>query len=231
MVCIAALTEILHVSKTRLQRIARQFHVEGCVSKKRGGVRLSRKQKYDTQEHNIREFISKLYVTDSHYCHSKTERKYLSSDLSIKKLYRMYSEWTTLEEKPKTSYFQYIFTTKYNIGFGSPASDVCSTCLSYGERIKAAEGNDKSSLKFRFYSTSFILKIWLFSAGEENKSQLEGEFQIHKKRAAAFFEYLRDKDDDLFLCYFDCEKNIALPKVPDGPHIILGSSTCIISPL
>lgn len=39
---------------------------------------------------------------------------------------------------------------------------------------------------------------------------------IHKKRAAAFFEYLKDDDSDLLLVSFDCEKNQPLPKVPDS---------------
>lgn len=45
---------------------------------------------------------------------------------------------------------------------------------------------------------------------------MKAEFQIHKKRAAAFFDVLRTEEDSTLLLTFDCQKNLALPKIPDG---------------
>lgn len=140
-VCVKALTEILHIPKSRLQGIAKQFYETGFIKEKRGGCRLSIKNKYDVQKQNIAEFLSKLQFKESHYCRGSTERKYLPCDLSIEGLYKMYTEWSELEDKPKSSYFRYVFTTQYNIGFGVPATDVCSTCTSYKEKIKSESGN------------------------------------------------------------------------------------------
>lgn len=48
------------------------------------------------------------------------------------------------------------------------------------------------------------------------KMHLMAEKQIHKKRAKAFFSFLKDPTPDVFIVAFDCEKNQALPKVPDS---------------
>lgn len=146
-VCVSAFTNILHISKFRLQRLAKQFHEDGYVCERRGGRRSSVKIKYDEQKNDIKEFISKLEFKEAHYCRGKSMRKYLRSDLSIDKLFKMYSDWTELVVKPKNSYFRFIFSTAFNIGFGSPASDVCSTCLSLAERIKAESGKKLNCLQ------------------------------------------------------------------------------------
>lgn len=39
----------------------------------------------------------------------------------------------------KENYFRHIFNTDYDIGFGSPRTNVCSTCLQLTEKIKPKE--------------------------------------------------------------------------------------------
>jgi len=57
-------------------------------------------------------------------------RKYLSSDLSINKLWEMYNEEAHADLKVKKGYFRKVFNTNFNLGFKSPQSDMCSTCIS-----------------------------------------------------------------------------------------------------
>lgn len=90
----------------------------------------------------------------------------------------------------KESYFRMIFNTRFNIGFRSPRSDVCSKCLELTERIKTEIDLTK-------------------------QNGLKAEKRIHKLRAAAFFEYLQENDETLKIISFDCQKNQVLPKVPD----------------
>lgn len=49
----------------------------------------------------------------------------------------------------------------------------------------------------------------------EKKVEFRAAKAIHKKRAAAFFDYLRDPSPEVYIISFDCEKNQPLPKVPD----------------
>lgn len=90
----------------------------------------------------------------------------------------------------KEGFFRHIFNTKFNIGFGSPRHDVCSTCLHLTERIK-------------------IEKL------EEQKKILENQLVIHKLRANCFYELLQEENQSTIILSFDCQKNLHLPKIPD----------------
>ena len=47
----------------------------------------------------------------------------------------------------KINFFRKVFNTEYNLGFGNPRTDVCSTCLQGGERIKTCtDPNVKTAL-------------------------------------------------------------------------------------
>ncbi|CAH2207570.1 jg26512 [Pararge aegeria aegeria] len=88
------------------------------------------------------------------------------------------------------SFFRKVFTRYFNIGFGTPRQDVCSTCIQITEQIK----HEKSVAE---------------------KQKLMTNLRIHKLRAKAFFLKLREENDDLLTLSFDCQKNLPLPKVAD----------------
>lgn len=113
--------------------------------------------------------------------------------ISINKLWKIYNEQAETSVKVKKSYFRNLFNTKFNIGFGSPQTDVSSMCQQYTEKIKT-------------YT--------------EEKVKLDHMTQkaIHKKRAKAFYEYLKDQSPNVSIMSYDCQKNMPLPKIPD--HIL-----------
>lgn len=63
-----------------------------------------------------------------------------------------------------------------------------------------------------------------FIIDDSKKQNLRTERAIHRKRAKAFFEFIRvpkvgghpTPEDDLIILSFDCEKNLQLLKVPDS---------------
>lgn len=148
-----------------------------------------RSEKYEARRKSIMEFINKFKVIESHYCRGQSERMYLDSSLNISKMWTMYQN-ENKELLVKHSYFRYIFNTSYNLGFGNPRTDVCSTCLQLTEKIK--------------------------SCNDENvKKDLLAEKKVHKMRAEAYFQLLREAEDGVVIFSFDCQKNQVLPKVPD----------------
>lgn len=48
--------------------------------------------------------------------------------------------------KVKYDYFRNIFDIDYNIGFGAPATDCCSTCISLKEEIKLCKDVEKNNV-------------------------------------------------------------------------------------
>ncbi|KAJ8949785.1 hypothetical protein NQ314_008112 [Rhamnusium bicolor] len=106
LVCQPAFLRILGITKHRLAYVMERFfeHGEAPVERK-GGDRKS--VLYLQRQNAVMNFINQLKCIESHYCRGESARMYLSSDLNIKKLHRMYSELATDEEKVKESYFQY----------------------------------------------------------------------------------------------------------------------------
>lgn len=134
-------------------------------------------------------FINSFKCVESHYCRGNSSRKYLPSELNVQKMWRMYSSKT--ESTPvKLSFFRKIFNTKYNVGFRTPRTDVCSICLKLKELIKTEQDNKK-------------------------KVELMTEKRIHRLQYEAFYSKLKDTDEETLILSFNCQKNLPLPKIPD----------------
>ncbi|XP_072399691.1 uncharacterized protein [Diabrotica undecimpunctata] len=184
-VCLNTFIGVLQVSRFRVNET-------GQLSKEnRGGDRVSTKSFH--KKTHVMNFMNRFKCSEPHYCAKHTGRKYLSADLNIRKMWKMYISSLTEDQsdlKVTHWYFRSIFNTKYNHGFGSPRVDVCSTCLQLDERLKhAKQGNEKQ--------------------------ELMTEKRVHKLRAKAFFELLKCTDPKILIFSFDCQKNLPLPKLPD----------------
>ena len=82
--------------------------------------------------------------------------------------------------------------TSFNLGFGNPRTDVCSTCVKLKFTISATEDSEK-------------------------KKDLVTELLVHKMRAKKFYSQLKEEHDDsvLTVC-FDLMQNQPLPRSPIG---------------
>lgn len=189
-VCRKTFLNVLRITKHRVLGVFKRFkqgNAEVPVET-RGGDRLS--EKYHDKKLAVMKFICSLKGCESHYARAHSNRIYLPSELNITILWRMYNDATEDNLKVKEAYFRKIFVHNYNIGFSSPTVDECSTCLELKSRLNVEKD-------------------------ESQRGNLKAQLSVHKKRAAAFFSFLREKPDDCFLLSFDCQKNLPLPKVPD----------------
>lgn len=189
-VCKKAFLGILNLKKGRVEGVLRRhFETGGMAVENRGGDKKS--FDFRSRREAIVTFIKTLQPLETHYAREKIrQRQYLHPELNIKKIWKMYMDQAVPGFGVSFSFFRNIFVTKFNIGFGSPRQDVCSTCLQLTERIKVAN-----------------------TASE--KVNLMTELRIHKLRAKAFFKLLQKEEDDEILLSFDCQKNLPLPKIPD----------------
>lgn len=89
----------------------------------------------DKDKDPIREHIRSFPKTESHYCRKSTQREYLDSSLSIRKMYNLYIEKCKEDHKDAQKFWFYdkIFATEFNLGFHKPKKDVCSFCAAYGK--------------------------------------------------------------------------------------------------
>lgn len=143
------------------------------------------------KKNNLRAWIKELRGTESHYGRNKSCRIYLAAQLSIRKLHKIYNASTDNETlKVSIAMFQRIFCNEFNIGFRGPATDVCSMCVRLRAQIKSCK-----------------------VASE--KQELMLQLIVHKRRSKAFFEALREPDQEDSITYcFDMQQVQPLPKTP-----------------
>ncbi|KAK4871722.1 hypothetical protein RN001_015846 [Aquatica leii] len=140
---------------------------------------------------SIKKFVESLKCTESHYCRSNTpHRLYLPCYSNIKKLWNIYNVQAENKLEARHCYFRRYFNTHYNVGFGTPQTDLCSKCLQFKENIK--------------HCTDPTLKLELIT-----------NHKIHKLQAKSFYEMLKRDDPETAVFSFDYEKNIPLPELPD----------------
>ena len=85
-----------------------------------------------------------------------------------------------------------VFHYHYNLGFGTPATDVCSTCVSHKLKIK-----------------NLMLT-------EQQRQMVATEFLVHKRKARMFYDRLsKTVPDSLTIC-FDVMENLVLPRTQIG---------------
>lgn len=86
----------------------------------------------------------------SHYCRAKNpNKKYLNSDLNVRKMYALYCEKCKEEGQTpvKDTFYRNIFNTKFNLSFKKPLTDTCNKCdifenkIKHGENAKEIEDN------------------------------------------------------------------------------------------
>lgn len=190
-VCSKTFLSITRFSRKRVNTLMKYVESGDNPIEKRGGARLKPKDNDTTS--SIIAFIGSLKCTESHYGRNKSIRGYLPPELSVRKLWRMWKETCKEGDKPLASYskFFHLFTTKFNLGFGNPKSDVCSFCDEKRGRIRA-------------------------SKDPREKCRLMAEYRLHKLRAKKFYELLKREEGNVIKCSFDMQQNQPLPKLRVG---------------
>jgi hypothetical protein len=84
-----------------------------------------------------------------------------------------------------------VFVYDFNLAFGHPVVDICSTCMKFRLQLKDP------------------------SITEEEKRQHSAMFILHRRRARRFYDDLNNVEDSFTMC-FDIMENLVLPRSPIG---------------
>lgn len=147
-VCQQAFLSISGLKKKRIQRICRDHFATGeCAQEKRGGDHRS--HLHEAKKIAVKKYIETLVPLESHYCrNTKTNKQYLDSTLTIIKRHDLYNSSCSVELKVNYEYFRNISISEYNLSFDTPATDCCSKCIQYEERLKMDKNNVNLQLEF-----------------------------------------------------------------------------------
>lgn len=96
----------------------------------------------------IREHINLFPAYQSHYSRTHTQKKYMSSDLSISQMYRLYVDYCKGKNiKPqKVSQYRQIFVEEFNLSFHQPKNDTCAKCDKLAMQLKCCENEIERTL-------------------------------------------------------------------------------------
>lgn len=144
---------------------------------------------------NVKKHIESFPSYKSHYTRSDTpNRRYLHSDLSIRKMYLLYKEKCTEDnvEPVKEKMYYHVFSTQYNLHFKPPSKDTCQRCDSLQQKI-------------------------LYTTDPESRQQAEIEKEVHLRKAQLARDSLNtDKslaNENCYVLTFDLQKALPFPKL------------------
>ncbi|CAH2011130.1 unnamed protein product [Acanthoscelides obtectus] len=113
-VCQKLFSSIFNCGPRRIHTIVRKKMQGIGIKDNRGGDRKSKKNALKLE--SVMKFVSSLRGHESHYGRGKSRRIYLSSELNIKKLWKMYNHQVQDDSlQTNYKYFSRIFSNKFNI--------------------------------------------------------------------------------------------------------------------
>lgn len=210
-VCKKAFCSLYGIGKRRVERLVGYLQEGIPVLMDKRGKHGNRPNKIpDNIINQIDEHIQSFPAQVSHYSRNKNVNvRYLSPDLSIQQMHRLYlkkyetevfSKIETGEEsKPTVSYDFYNrhFNQNYKLSFGTPKTDTCQKCDQFENRIK-------------------------FEKNPESLTTLQLEKELHQRKSEEFYKEMNSKikesktNDMIEVLTFDFQQNLPLPVVPSG---------------
>lgn len=181
-ICKTALGNLLCIGRKVLDRVKKSVSdCPGPSNSNQSRRHSNRPNKIiDSRQAMVIDHIASYPAESSHYSRQKNgNRKYLAATLSVAEMYRQYaSKCQDQNEEPVSEkYYRDIFNTKFNLGFGSPRSDVCAKCCSgemdethescyhkaseemKSDRSKAREGSGPIYITFDLQQTMPLPKV------------------------------------------------------------------------
>lgn len=210
------------ITKRRIEYLLTSLKNTGMSPVDKRGKHSRRPLKLSDDTCNkIAEHISSFKGRGSHYSTKDSQKKYLPEDLNIKKMWEMFKK---LHPGNEVSYESYrtIFNRDFNIAFGYPRTDTCSTCDEYLAKMKCLEyEKEKSSEKPVHTSPNKKQKISrsMEDIAAEIK-QLTTSHDLHLCKAKSFYSIKKQsklssrKSNVRESICIDFGKNFPIPKIP-----------------
>lgn len=141
----------------------------------------------------IHEHISSFPTKSTHY--GQNEISYLDARLNVKIMYQLFKS-VYPDSTVKYEFYLKYFHENFNLRFGRPQIDVCSSCEELETKLKNPH------------------------LSQTVKLTVKGELQVHKRRSKKFYNELRDtrelckSDETVCGLVFDFMQNLPLPHIP-----------------
>ncbi|CAG9771476.1 unnamed protein product [Ceutorhynchus assimilis] len=192
-VCRELFIKTLGISPCRVNTALKKFHGAAPLTDQRG---VNQGGKNKIPEHKVDEIISQIdkipkYI--SHYSRKKTDAKFLPPDVTVTKMYEMYTR--ECQQPVSITKYKQIFYSKFNLRTKELKKDTCNKCDSLKMKIE----NEKNDEKKRELT-------------EQHKQHLD---EAENAQALRREDFRTAKEMDDYECLtFDMEKTLPLPRIP-----------------
>jgi len=195
-VCKSFFKQVFLVSDGRISRLVKSKTDSKSPPQDKRGKHTPYNRTENLKVLEVKNFINLFPCYESHYSRMKNlERKYLSPDLNIKIMYKLYKNKIS---NPVSYYvFQEVFNKQFNLHFHAPISDSCKKCDMFNMKLKYLTNN-------------------------EEKIEIENEREVHQRksdsaRAGMKFDGNKAKENNDITCIaFDLMKTLPTPVISTG---------------
>lgn len=195
-VCKAFFLKTLVISTRRFLTVCNKKTSDGFVETDKRGKHQPPNKIDNVVRNDVITHIKKIPRYKSHYSRADNIGcRYLPQHLNINKLYELYTEWCTENQKPmvKKSYYRHIFCTEFNLKFHKPHSDTCHICDKLNNLIR-------------------------YSTDDDIKKKSERDLEVHQKKVDSVTiskkndeEYGKNNPDKVRVVCFDLQKTLPTP--------------------
>lgn len=207
-VCYKAFMSLHGIGNNRVQTIKKHLTSFGEVKPDGRGKHANRSNALSEEtKAKVISFIQSLKGRKSHYSLKDTSKLYLPEELNKSKLHRMYNE-TNKDNTVGFTTFRDIFDSKFNISFGYPRKDTCSTCDVLKAEISVLEekinGADDKKTKDTL---------------SQDLTKKQKEKEIHLAKGAKFYSIKTKcrkearKKEEFEAVTMDFQKNLPTPNI------------------
>lgn len=140
-VCKKAIIKTLQINDSRLYKAIEKYLECESLGDLRGLFSGGRNALPEAKKMEVRAHIASFPRYISHYARGKTESKYLSVELNLAKLYKLYCE--EADSPVSQSYYEKIFKKNFNLLFKRPKTDTCRECDFLNLKIKSSSGAER----------------------------------------------------------------------------------------
>lgn len=179
-VCYKAFLSMFGIGKKKLEFIQHSLKMTGLSPRDGRGKHNNRpRQLKDDVINKINDHIGSFKGRKSHYSMKKTDRMYLPETLNIKKMFDLFKSANPSVEVSYESY-RNIFNSNFNLCFGYPRSDTCTTCDRHSANVRCIDleiANSNNDID----RNALIEKL----------RQAENKIKLHKIKASVFYKRKR----------------------------------------
>ena len=203
-VCKTMFLKTLSIDSARVHRALLKAESGNLIDQRGRHTAWNKREESDTEY--VKEHITSFPTYKSHYSRKDTEKDYLSPDLNLSLMYRLYKTKCEEEERNPVSQSSYndIFYKNYNYSFKPPSKDTCKTCDMLHTQIKAEREKPETSKN-----------IEKLRADEEKHEKHIAE--SNKARQTLQSDQTDPKaDQSKVTITFDLQKTLPTPKLTTG---------------